>query len=233
MNTNSNTYTVIYASIIVVVVAFLLAFVSKVLEPKSQANERIDKKKQILAALNIRNVDKTKVEETYDKVIVADEIIKSDGTVVNEGRDKDKAGFLLASKDVNPDQLPVYICNVEGDVKYVFPLTGKGLWGAIRGYIALNKDRRTVYGAFFTHDSETAGLGARITEEAFQDQFKDKIIRKEQSGDIILSVTKFGGVKNPEYECDGISGATLTVNGVSAMFRDCLSNYKVFLTAND
>ena len=82
LNTDGNTYTIIYSCIVVVIVAFLLAFVSKVLEPQSMANVRIDKKSQILAALNLRDVEKTEVEKTYDEVVVADEIIDKDGNEI-------------------------------------------------------------------------------------------------------------------------------------------------------
>lgn len=233
MNTNSNTYTIGYASIVVIIVAFLLAFVSKVLEPQSLANERIDKKKQILAALNIRGVDNANVEEEYAKYVMADAILSIDGSVKNEGKDKDQAGFLVQTKDITDENLPLYICSVNGETKYVIPLSGKGLWGAIWGYIALNADKNTVYGAYFSHQSETAGLGSRITEEAFQNEFKEKKIREENSSNIKLTVAKFGKVSNKTFECDGISGATLTMNGMTAMFRDCLAKYMSFLTAID
>ena len=82
LNTDGNTYTIIYSCVVVVIVAFLLAFVSKALEPQSMANVRIDKKSQILAALNLRDVEKTEVEKTYDEVVVADEIIDKDGNVI-------------------------------------------------------------------------------------------------------------------------------------------------------
>ena len=110
LNTNSNTYTIVYASAVVIVVAFLLAFVSQVLEGPSKANERIDKKKQILSALNIRGLDNEQVEAEYAKVVSADCIIDSKGSVVEDGTDKDQNGFTVDSKDITPDNLPLYIC---------------------------------------------------------------------------------------------------------------------------
>lgn len=174
LNTNSNTYTIVYASAVVIVVAFLLAFVSQVLEGPSKANERIDKKKQILSALNIRGLDNEQVEAEYAKVVSADCIIDSKGSVVEDGTDKDQNGFTVDSKDITPDNLPLYICQINGATKYVIPLSGKGLWGSIWGYIALNEDGNTVFGAYFGHQSETAGLGARISDLDFQEQFKGK-----------------------------------------------------------
>lgn len=230
LNTNSNTYTIVYASIVVIVVAFLLAFVSQVLEGPSKANERIDKKKQILSALNIRGLDNKQVEDEYAKVVSADCIIDSKGKVVEDGAGKDQNGFTVDSKDITPDYLPLYVCQVGGATKYVIPLSGKGLWGSIWGYIALNEDGNTVYGAYFGHQSETAGLGARISDLDFQEQFKGK---KVMSGDgaVALKVVKKGQVKEIDFECDGISGATLTMNGVTAMFAECIARYHAFLAS--
>lgn len=195
LNTNSNTYTIVYASAVVIVVAFLLAFVSQVLEGPSKANERIDKKKQILSALNIRGLDNEQVEAEYAKVVSADCIIDSKGSVVEDGTDKDQNGFTVDSKDITPDNLPLYICQINGATKYVIPLSGKGLWGSIWGYIALNEDGNTVFGAYFGHQSETAGLGARISDLDFQEQFKGKKVMSDD-GSIALKVVKKDKSKN-------------------------------------
>ena len=114
MNTNSNTYTIIYASVMVIIVAFLLAFVSSALKPMQDANVAIDKKSQILASLNIRDLEKSEIEAKYDAVITCDPIIKADGAVVNEGAAKDEASFVLDSKDVNDENMPLYIAVVFG-----------------------------------------------------------------------------------------------------------------------
>lgn len=230
LNTNSNTYTIIYASVVVIIVAFLLAFVSSLLKAPSEANERIDKKKQILASLNIRGLDNSLVESKYAEVVTADLIIDSKGDTVNAGEEKDKAGFTINRKDMNDDNLPVFVCTVDGQTKYVLPLVGKGLWGTIWGYLALNDDCQTVYGAYFSHESETAGLGAIITEESFQNEFKGKNVFDENGG-VALQVVKYGQVKDAATQCDGISGATLTTVGVSNMLHDYLNKYKAYLNA--
>ena len=136
INTNSNVYTVVYASLVVVVVAFLLAFVSKALEPTSMSNERIDKKKQILASLNIRDLSNDKVESEYDKSVTFDKIIRTDGSVYKEGNNKDKDGFTIGSKDIDDNHLPLYQCYVNGQTKYVIPLTARA-FGARFGAILL------------------------------------------------------------------------------------------------
>ena len=146
-NTNGNTYTIIYATIIVVIVAFLMAFVFTALKPRQDINVALDKKTQILAALNIRSAKNAAA--VYDSVIVADEVIDKDGNVVKDGAKKEYDGFTLNSSDYKAGRLALYLCKVNGQQKYVIPVYGMGLWGPIWGYIAPNEDKNTVYGAFF------------------------------------------------------------------------------------
>ena len=124
----------------------------------------------------------------------------------------------------------MFVCEVDGAKKYVFPVYGTGLWGAIWGYIALNEDKNTVYGTYFSHASETPGLGAEIATDHFQSEFLNK--KTLENGEIALGVVKNGKVENPDYQVDGISGGTITSLAVDAMIKGCLGNYKSFLTNN-
>lgn len=229
MNTNKNSYTLIYAAVMVVIVAFLLAFVSSALKPTQDKNVALDKKKQILASLNIRNLNDAKdVESKYNELIVADEIVKADGTLVKDGKGKENDGFKVENKAISADCLPIYLCNVDGKTKYVVPVTGTGLWGGLWGYIAINEDLQTVYGAYFSHESETAGLGALIAEEKFQDQFKNKhLFSDTTAAEVALTVVKNGKVEpgKENSQVDGITGATLTSTGVANMVHDGLTQY--------
>ena len=231
LNTNSNTYTIIYSSIIVVVVAFLMAFVFQALKPAQDANVALDKKKQILAALNIRDLTDEQAAAEYAKDITADKIIDATGKTVSKGSEGgEESGFKLNSADYKAGKLALFVCKVNGETKYVMPVYGMGLWGPIWGYIAVNADKTTVFGDYFNHESETAGLGAEIKDNAaWQEQFKGKKIFKNGSDNVALSVLKKSDVKDPTTQCDGVTGATLTSNGVSAMLKDCLSKYKTFL----
>ncbi|MBQ8737082.1 MAG: FMN-binding protein [Bacteroidaceae bacterium] len=223
LNTNSNVYTIVYASVMVIIVAFLLAFVASALKEKQDANVAIDKKSQILASLNIRNVATENVEAEYSKIVIADPIY---GATVDMIAEKD--GFKVANKDIKADNRPLYVCEVEGTTKYVVPVKGAGLWGGISGYIALNDDCETVYGTYFTHESETAGLGARITEEWFQTSFNGKkIFANDNQEEVMLSVVKKGkeGTLSKENFVDGVTGATLTCNGVDVMIKDGIKLY--------
>lgn len=228
MNTNSNIYTIIYSAVLVVIVAFLLVFVSSSLKPTQDKNVALDKKQQILASLNIRNLPKDEIEAKYNEVVQADMIVKADGTTVKDGKGKENDGFKVDSKSISADCLPVYVCKVGGATKYVLPLTGRGLWGALWGYIAINDDLHTVYGAYFSHESETAGLGALIADEPFQDEFKQKhLFAGDDSTKVALTVVKHGKVEpgKENYEVDGVTGSTLTSMGVANMVNQGLQQY--------
>ena len=230
MKTNSNSYTIIYSVIIVVIVAFLLAFVFQALKPMQDANVALDKKKQILNSLNIRELNDAQADAKYKEVIVADRVIDEKGKVLLPGTTGgENAGFKLESKDYKEGKLALYICRVNGETKYVVPVYGMGLWGPISGYIALNADKSTVYGVYFNHESETAGLGAEIKDnKAWQEKFQGKKLFK--NGDdktIALSVEK--KVEDPTTQVDAVTGATLTSNGVRDMLHEALGKYLVFI----
>ena len=196
LNTNSNAYIIVYSAILVVIVAFLLAFVYQALKPRQDANVELDIKKQILYSLNIRGLDGQEAEAKYAEVVKSEE--KAD------------------------DQL-YYVCEIDGQKKYVFPLKGMGLWGGISAFVAVNDDLNTIYGAYFNHESETAGLGAEIKDsQAWQEKFQGKKIFSDD-GNLAIGVVK--KVENPASEVDCVTGATLTSNGVSDMLREGLKSY--------
>lgn len=222
MDTNKNSYIFIYASVMVVIVAFLLAFVSSALKPIQQKNIDLDKKKQILSALNVFEKDAAAAEAAYDKYIKAELLLNADGTVKSE-----TGAFAVESGKIG-EELPLYVCEVEGETKYIVPLFGAGLWNVIWGYIALNDDKETIYGVYFSHAGETPGLGAEITNyEIFQKPFIGKYAMK--NGEPAISVVKFGKVADTTCEVDGISGGTITSVGVDNMLKTCLGYYKPFL----
>lgn len=230
MKTNSNSYTIIYSVIIVVIVAFLLAFVFQALKPMQDANVALDKKKQILNSLNIRDLNDAQADAKYKEVVVADRVIDEKGKVLLPGTTGgEDAGFKLESKDYKEGKLALYICRVNGETKYVIPVYGMGLWGPISGYIALNADKSTVYGVYFNHESETAGLGAEIKDnKAWQEKFQGKKLFKNGNDKAIaLSVEK--KVEDPTTQVDAVTGATLTSNGVRDMLHEALGKYLVFI----
>ncbi len=236
MKTNSNSYTITYSIILVLIVAFLLAFVFQALKPMQDANVQLDQQKQILFALNQdRNMTNEQAVELWKKIIIADDIINSDGKVVEAGKQGGvDAGFKLNSKDAKEGKLALFRCKVNGEVKYVIPVYGNGLWGPINGFIAINGDKKTVFGAYFNHESETAGLGAEIKDNAdWQAKFKGKkLFTDDNNQKIALSVEK--KIEDPKTQVDAVTGATLTSNGVTEMFhsdKGGLRPYVKFLTS--
>jgi len=201
LNTNSSTYIIIYSIVMVVIVAFLLAFIYSSLKETQDANVKLDTKKQILAALNIREfAGDADAEEQYANAV---------------------------KEEVSVDGKTAYVCDVKGAKKYILPVRGMGLWGPIWGYIAVDEDGNTVYGAYFNHESETAGLGAEIKDsQKWQNQFIGKKIF-DADGNVALKVVK--KIENKEHEVDGVTGATLTCNGVNDMLHTDLTLYKQLL----
>ena len=229
LDTNSDVYAIIYSAVVVVIVAFLLAGVSSLLSPKQQDNIRLDKKKQILASLNERNLADAAAK--YDELIEADYIVDAQGGVVAR-----EGGFEVKNEEVSDSNLPLYIAKVNGATKYIIPMTGNGLWGGIWGYIALNDDCNTIYGVYFSHASETPGLGAEIASDKFQNRFtKDKdgnaIVKKvyDENGKVALAVEKGKGVAGADYHIDAVSGATITCGGLQTMLETKLAPYYNYL----
>ena len=196
LNTNSNAYIIIYSAVLVIIVAFLLAFVYQTLKPMQDANVALDIKKQILYSLNIRGLDGQEAEAKYADVVKSEE--QTGGQTY-------------------------YVCDINGQKKYVFPLKGMGLWGGISAFVSVDDDLNTIYGAYFNHESETAGLGAEIKDsQEWQEKFQGKKIYGDD-GQMAINIVK--KVENPASEVDVVTGATLTSNGVRDMLRDGLKPY--------
>ncbi len=212
MKTNSNTYTIVYATLLVVVVAFLLAFISQSLKSKQDTNVALDQKKQILNALNLRDLSNDEAEKKFDEVVKGKDTHYAEDTSDNHE--------LLAADPMDGKD-GIYICEVDGKEIKVIPLKGLGLWGGISGFLAVDGDK--VYGAYFNHESETAGLGSKIKDDrAWQEKFIGKKLFDDE-GNVALSVEK--KVTNPDVEVDAVTGATLTSNGVRDMLKKGIEQY--------
>ncbi len=227
LNTNGNAYTIIYASIMVIIVAFLLAFVASALKPTQDDNVANDKRSQILAALRIEKGSDYDVQAKYTEMVKADPVYDDKAAVKAE-----EGGFKVENKNLAKDNRPLYVAQTPDGTKYVIPMTGAGLWGGIWGYVALDEDCETVYGTYFSHESETAGLGARITETEFQSKFQGKkLFAGDDKSKVALSVVKKGkeGDISADNYVNGITGATLTSDGVNNMIQKCLNDYQDIL----
>ena len=223
MNVNSNAYTYTFATVMVVLVAVLLSGASLGLKSKQASNISQEKKQSILASIGIE-VDRSESDAAFGEYIKQSLTLQG-GTVVSEDAsaafDIDMAAAIKAG---NMDRsVPLYVAEKAGDTYYIIPMRGKGLWGPVWGYLALESDGNTVVGATFDHKSETPGLGAEITTPMFTDQFPGKKI-SEAGMFKSISVVK-AGTSAGDYAVDGISGGTITSNGVNDMLTDCLAPY--------
>lgn len=226
MDTNGNKYTFIYASAMVILVAAILAITALKLKPAQQKNIEIEKKQNILASVGIASTF-TDAETIYAERIVQSYIVNFSGEQI-EGQAFD---IDLKSERAKPEadrRLPVYECKTQEGTKYILPVYGAGLWGPIWGYVSVNDDMNTLYGANFAHAGETPGLGAEINTKAFQEPFKGKKIFDENGTLVSIIVAKAGENAPAEHKVDGISGGTITGKGLQAMLLNDFTSYKAF-----
>ncbi len=224
--TNSNGYTFMFAVIMVIVVASVLAFAATSLQPTQRENVRQEKMQNILATVGIET-DRAGAQAAYDQYIVDELALNSEGEPMEsvDAFEVDLAKEL--KKPVEEQVFPLYIAEVEGKKYYVVPLRGNGLWNAIFGYISLKDDINTVKGATFDHLGETPGLGAEITKQWFREAFEEEKIFDSNGNLVGVSVVK-GDIDPSDKEdnqVDAISGATITGDGVSDMISERLKRY--------
>jgi Na+-transporting NADH:ubiquinone oxidoreductase subunit C len=185
----------------------------------------------ILSSVGI-NVSRDESEDLYMDYISEELSLKLDGTIDSDIEAFDVNLALEVKKDSDTQRFPLYIANVENEKFYVIPLRGAGLWAEIWGYIALREDINTIKGVSFDHKSETAGLGAEITEDWFIDSFTDEKINDSQGNFVGVYLTKSNNDPRNEdkmdNEVDAISGATITGDGVSDMIIERVQNYLTY-----
>lgn len=227
MNVNSNSYTYGFAIVMVVLVAVLLSSASLGLKSRQDNNVKQEKMQSILASVGVE-VDRSESETAYNSIIKDVYTIKGGEVVSNDRNEAFEIDMADAIKTESMErEVPLYVAEKEGQQYFIVPLRGKGLWGPIWGYISLEADGNTVVGANFAHKSETPGLGAEITTPVFTDPFTGKKI--SEAGEFkSIEVVKKGLANNNNYAVDGISGGTITSNGVNDMLRDCLKPYAAY-----
>ncbi len=249
-NTDKNSYTVIFATVMVIVVGSLLAFTAASLKPNIKENERMEKQQNILYAMGINEneegsinfISEDKVAEVFSTGVTEQIVLEyKDGAIVKEmSRDE----FMKANSiepyliDVKKQQtrakegksrfLPLFKGMQDNKIVYVAPIRGVGLWDAIWGYVALDKDM-VVRGAYFDHKGETPGLGANIKQRYFMDDFYGEKLLTDAG--VFKGITVAKGNNDPtneikdDYEVDALTGATITGDGVSAMIKKDLKLY--------
>jgi Na+-transporting NADH:ubiquinone oxidoreductase subunit C len=235
MKSYSNTYIFIFSTVMVIIVATLLTFVSESLRPYQEKNVEVEKKLDILRSVGLSGgVDKAKNKNQFVEEKYAGNITKSLVININGEVQKGLEAFPINLKEElrkAPEErkLPVFIYTTpEGKEITIVPLQGKGLWGPIWGYISFQPDMSTVYGATFSDAKETPGLGAEIAQDFFQEQFKGKTIFDASDKFTSIQVLKGSAGKGNPHAVDAISGGTITSKGLEAMLSDCLGNYEKY-----
>lgn len=238
--TDSNSYTMFFAIVMVLVVGSLLAFLASYLKPTINENKRIEKQQNILYAMGVNEnegtsanfVSTTVAEQEFQKyikkqlVIEGDKVTEDDQAyLIDVKKEKSKA------KDGGVRRLPLFVGEKDGKTFYVAPIRGKGLWDAIWGYVALDENM-IVQGAYFDHKGETPGLGANIKQRFFMDDFIGEHLLDASGNFKGIRVAKGNNdPKNAEktdFEVDAIAGATITGDGVSAMIKSDLKLYVAY-----
>jgi len=232
MNVQSNTYTFLYSAIMIIIVALGLSVTSISLKSRQEANIELEKKQNILASFGIE-CSREQSENLYSKYIKDAFALNYEGDLIDsvDGFNVDLEKEM--AKPVEDRQYAVFKAEKDGETIYIFPVRGKGLWGPIWGYVALKDDFNTIYGVTFDHKGETPGLGAEITTKEFQSRFVGKKIFDDMDNFTSVLVLKAGKADpNDPHAVDGLSGATLTSNGLSNMLHDSLKAYENYFNKN-
>ena len=254
MNTNGNTYTVIYSTILVVLVAAILAFVAMSLQGKQNENVKLETISKLLGAASKADESLT-IEEDADVLALYAEKIEDAFYVnglgekvgqMNTGKENVKDIQVTTTSDLKKQNdiikkiedgqndlastlaMPVYVFNINGKDVTVIPCYGAGLWGPIWGYLAINADGKTIDGAVFDHKGETPGLGAKIADAPFCEEFHGKSFNMD--GGEVFTVAKASAITEPAHSVDAISGATITSQALGKSINLWAKYYKAYLT---
>tara|TARA_B100000683_G_C12343218_1_gene495643 strand:- start:48 stop:752 length:705 start_codon:yes stop_codon:yes gene_type:complete len=221
---NSNSYTFGFAILMVIVVGSLLAVASQGLKTRQEKNATDKKMMSILSAINI-DATRENAQEMYNKYVIDSKIISGKDLNAEAFNIDIKKEFRDKNISVSDRNYPLYICEKDGDKYYIIPVVGTGLWGPIWGFVALESDFKTIYGANFDHKSETPGLGAEIKYASYSDQYTGETISDTTGSFQPIIVVKDGSGSGINSKVDGITGGTITSKGVEEMTTRTLEVY--------
>ncbi|PCI34955.1 MAG: NADH:ubiquinone reductase (Na(+)-transporting) subunit C [Elusimicrobia bacterium] len=201
-------YTFGFAAIICIVCSLVVSSAATLLKQRQDRNVRIDQQKNILGAVGLSAETPEAIEALYAK--------------------------RIEKLSVTDAKLDLYVRSDDGQpAAYAFPIKGKGLWSTLYGFLALEPDGDTIKGISFYKHGETPGLGAEIEKEWFKNNFVGKKCIADDGSLASITLVK-GKVKDviapllQKHFVDGISGATVTSRGVTALLRSGLEQYAPF-----
>ena len=221
---NSNSYTFGFAVLMVLVVGSLLAIASQGLKARQEKNATDKKMMSILSAINI-DATRENAQEMYNKYVIDSKVISGKDLSANAFDVDIKKEFRDKNISISDRNYPLYICEKDGNKYYIIPVVGTGLWGPIWGFVALESDFKTIYGATFDHKSETPGLGAEIKYASYSDQYTGETISDTSGTFQPIIVVKDGSGSGVNSKVDGITGGTITSKGVEEMTTRTLEVY--------
>ncbi|MCA1751134.1 MAG: NADH:ubiquinone reductase (Na(+)-transporting) subunit C [Cryomorphaceae bacterium] len=237
INKNSNAFTFTFAILMVIIVGATLSFAAISLKPRQVENAIQKEMISILSSVGVEANRDNASDLFYANIKERITLNHSGEVIANrqgkvDAQDADDPFNIDVQKEYrNPNMkpedrsYPAYLAEVDGTELVVVPMVGKGLWGPIWGYVALKGDYNTIYGAVFSHKSETPGLGAEISEGFFQEPFEGKQIYDDSGNMVSVDVKKSGDTSSDPHAVDGITGGTITSVGVQEMMRRTFGVY--------
>lgn len=222
-----------FATVICVVCSLLLSATASTLKTKQDFNVELDRKMNVLKAFGVdirpdgQTLPAGEVERYFTENISEVVLDGVSGQPIEGLTSGQVDGKELAERK----KLPLYIWKENGEaIKYAFPVSGKGLWSTIYGYLALEKDLSTVKGVTFYRHGETPGLGGECEKQWFQDNFKGKqvLVEGQPKFEVVKGKVADRYPQGNDHAVDGISGATLTGNGISKFVRHDLELYEKY-----
>jgi Na+-transporting NADH:ubiquinone oxidoreductase subunit C len=246
INKESQTFTLVFTVVMVVVVASVLSLAALGLKEPQAENMKQEKMQSILSSIQVE-VERTEAGGIFSDYVKSRHMLNSAGEVVST-----ESGDIKAKSNPEKDAFnidvkkqfrnktlaeekkvyPLYECEKDGSKYYVIPLVGTGLWGPIWGFIALESDMNTVFGATFDHKTETPGLGAEINQGWFESPFVGEKLFDENGEFVSIKVIKGGAQPDNKHGVDAITGGTITSNGVSNMLENTLKVYVPYFKKN-
>ena len=218
----SDAYTIVFTTIITVILGLGLSYTADSLRERQILNEELDIKKNILSVLGYKQDTpwtNEEVQSLYDSNI-------------NEIR-IDEVGLVLDEVDKSGNfSYTIYQSSENNKVTgYAIPIAGKGLWGTMYGYFAIEPDAETVKGITFYKHKETPGLGAEVDKDWFKNNFIGKKLTDKNGELVSIEVVKgYVSKTDPEalHKVDGISGATITGTGLTTFLKSDLEKYEPY-----
>lgn len=205
-----------FAGVICIACSLLLSATASSLRDLQDQNIENDRKLNVLKAFGVSVID-----ETTGKKLTGEKINDYFKNYITEKYVDDQGEYVDATAE---NGHPLYLWKDEAGKRYAIPTSGKGLWSTLYGYIALDGDMSTVKGITFYKHGETPGLGGEVDKDWFQDQFKGKKIY--ENGELVsIHVSKGAADENDPHSVSGISGATMTGNGINQFLKADLETY--------